>query len=198
MRSLLLTDHDKEIKALRLETALNTVFRILYRRPIEQMKTDWTDGQEKKLALTKRFVQKLSCRLSHSIELLQNNAIDNRLSERNAKLLASFSTLSEIYSKRCLMGMLNDREIARRKASAVATLVKSQRSCLTAVIAKWRQSTSDHKTLLRLQRIHLGNAISIAMTNRTQRLRELISQHYSKGLIVKKLLNRFVKAHAND
>lgn len=78
MRSLLLTNRDKEVKALKLEATLSKMYVGVYKRPLEQMKNDWNDGQEKKMALTKRFVSKLGSRISHSLELLQKHSNEQR------------------------------------------------------------------------------------------------------------------------
>jgi len=44
MRSLLLTDRDKEVKALKMEVVLTKFLRKVYSRPLEYMKSDWGDG----------------------------------------------------------------------------------------------------------------------------------------------------------
>jgi len=44
MRSLVLADRDKEVKALKLEAVLAKSFRTVYSHPLEQMKSDWSEG----------------------------------------------------------------------------------------------------------------------------------------------------------
>ena len=143
MRSLLLTDRNKEINALKLETVLTKVWKAFYRRPVELMKSDWTDGQEKKLCLTKRFVYKLNCRLSHSIELLQRNSNEQRLNQRNTGLIKMFSRLTEDFSEKCLLGMLQDHENVRLRTKVVRDLVTVQSAFLSSVIGKWRHYNSS-------------------------------------------------------
>lgn len=198
MRSLLLTDREKEIKALRMENILNAVYKSLYKRPIELMKHDWIDGQEKKLALTKRFVLKLSLRMSSSIELLQKHSNEQRNNYRNARLLTVFTRLNENFERNCLLGLLQDSPFTKKKEAAVDKLVRNQASQQHTVVAIWRRFNSDHTRLLELKKIHLKNLIAVSLANRWNRLRHLVTRNFSNALVVKRTLTRMVKSYVNS
>lgn len=113
-------------------------------------------------------------------------------------MLSMFSRLNENFSGKCLLGMLNDSSIVKPKRKVITKLVQAQTVFLSSVVQRWRKHNLDEKQLLQLKKIHLENLISVSMANRAQRLRQAITQCFSRGLLVKKVLNRMIKAQAND